>query len=339
MITSAEVKKAGLALGADMVGIGNIERWKGAPIQMDPVQIMPECRSVIGLVFRVLRGSLRGIEEGTQFANYASQGYGGITYLHAPPVLRQMCRMIEDDGWEAMPFGQQDEWRALDNPGRMKVRHSVPVGPGKARPDVMLHSRIAAFLCGLGEIGYSKMFLTPKFGPRNRVFFILTELELEPDPIYDGPKLCNRCMACVRDCPGKAISPHKTVKVTLAGHEVEWGELDSPACDIAFRGGGEISHNKPLPDSKEYVFGNVGRSSWSPFYKKPQNLYNTGQAVCGGRGCIRACMISLEARGALENRFHEKFRRRKPWSVDWSLYAHLDGVPTEKVDYSKEVDR
>jgi hypothetical protein len=29
-------------------------------------------------------------------------------------------------------------------------------------------------------------------------------------------------------------------------------------------------------------------------------------------------MINLEERGAIENRFHEKFRRREPWSVDWS---------------------
>ncbi len=337
MLTSADIKKAGLQFGADMVGIGNIERWEGAPLQMDPTKIMPECKSIIGMALRIFRGSLRGIEEGTHFANYASEGYGGITYMHAPAVTRRLCRLIEDEGYEAIPHGQNDEWRAIDNPGRMKYRHSVPVAPGKPRPDVMLHNRIAAFLCGLGEIGYSKVFLTPKFGPRQRLFFILTELELEPDPIYDGPQLCNRCMACVKACPGNAISPHTTVKVTLAGHQVEWGELNSRACDLAFRGGGEIAP-EPLPDSKEYVFGNVHRSSWSPYYKKPHNLYNTGQAVCGGRGCVRACMISLEERGVLQNSFKEKFRRRKPWSVDWSLYAHLDEVPVEKVDYAMEVD-
>jgi len=36
------------ALGADAVGVGNIERWEGAPIQMDPRQTMPECKSVTG---------------------------------------------------------------------------------------------------------------------------------------------------------------------------------------------------------------------------------------------------------------------------------------------------
>ena len=44
----------------------------------------------------------------------------------------------------------------------------------------------------------------------------------------------------------------------------------------------------------------------------------TGQAVCGARGCTRACMMSLEARGVLQNTFKEKFRRRPAWTVDWS---------------------
>jgi hypothetical protein len=29
-------------------------------------------------------------------------------------------------------------------------------------------------------------------------------------------------------------------------------------------------------------------------------------------------MISLESRGVLQNKFKDKFRRRKQWSVDWS---------------------
>ena len=55
------VKRKALELGADAVGIGNIERWADAPIQLDPKQIMPECKSIIGMVFRVDRGSLRGV--------------------------------------------------------------------------------------------------------------------------------------------------------------------------------------------------------------------------------------------------------------------------------------
>ena len=29
-------------------------------------------------------------------------------------------------------------------------------------------------------------------------------------------------------------------------------------------------------------------------------------------------MIQLEKRGVLKNKFHTEFRRRPPWTVDWS---------------------
>lgn len=332
MLTAESVKAMARSLGADAVGIGNIERWEGAPIQMDPRQIMPEAKSVIAMAFRVMRGSLRGIEEGTYFSNYSAMGYGGITYLYMPMTVINLAKHIEDEGFEAVPMGHQSDWRAIDNIGRLRQNYSRPVVPGRAAPDVMIHLRIASFLCGLGEIGYSKMFLTPEFGPRQRMGIVITEAELEPDPLYpdtDGPRLCNRCMACVRDCPAGAISKTQTVKLTLAGHEVEWGEVDCDACDVAFRGG--LATDTELDASAKYtepMFGkNVTQAPWSPFNKKPRNLYNTGQAVCGARGCTRACMVSLEKRGVLKNRFKEPFRRRPVWSVDWSQEAAMpDGV-------------
>lgn len=311
------VKKQALAMGADVVGIGNIDRWQGAPMQMDPRQIMPECKSIIGMLFRVHRGSLRGIEEGTYFSNYSSMGYGGITYLYMPMTVINLAKFIEDRGYEATPMGHQSDWRAIDNEGYLQENYSRPVAPGRAAPDIMVHLRIAAYLCGLGEIGFSKMLLSPQFGPRNRIGIILTDVDLTPDPIYDGPQLCNRCMACVNACPGGCISKTKTVKVTLAGHEVEWGEVDMSGCDTTFKGA-KISET-PVTDEKRYLEGtNTVPAEWSPFNKRPKLLYNAGQAICGARGCTRACMISLESRGVLQNKFKEKFRRRKQWSVDWN---------------------
>ena len=86
-------------------------------------------------------------------------------------------------------------------------------------------------------------------------------------------------------------------------------------------------------------------SQISPFYHKPRNLYNTGQAVCGAKGCTRACMISLEARGVLKNKFENPFRTQKPWHVDWSQetievdykapYEGLDSPNAKKKDETR----
>jgi len=54
-------------MGADLVGIGDMSRFEGAPPQMDARYIFPEARAIIGLAFRIPRGYLRGIEEGTHF--------------------------------------------------------------------------------------------------------------------------------------------------------------------------------------------------------------------------------------------------------------------------------
>ena len=126
-------------------------------------------------------------------------------------------------------------------------------------------------------------------------------------------------MACVRECPGHAISATKTVKVTLAGHELEWGELDCQACCIGLRGGKVRTEDWERVYIEDDWSGKpIAPSEVSPFYRKPRKLYNTGEAICGSRGCMRACMISLEARGILENKFHAPFRRRKPWLIDWT---------------------
>jgi ferredoxin len=332
MVTTEDVKKYARSLGADAVGIAPIERWEGSPIQMDPRQIMPEAKSVIAMAFRVMRGSLRGVEEGTFFSNYSSMGYGGLTYLYMPLVVINLSKFIEDEGYESLPMGHQSDWRSIGATGDLRPGYSRAVEPGRAKPDVMVHLRIAAYLAGLGEIGFSKVFLTPEFGPRQRIGLVITDMPLDPTPIYDGPPLCNRCMACAKDCPGDAIPTDKTVKVSLGGNEVEWSDIDCDACNVAFRGA--IEDESVTPEESYMGEARLTKPApWSPFSKKPRNLYNTGQAVCGGRGCMRACMISLENRGVLKNKFHNKFRRRKPWSVDWDKpEVNPTTIPADEVD-------
>ena len=345
MITSQDIKLAAKRLGADIVGIGSIDRWDTAPLQMDPKQIMPNAKSIIAMGFRVFRGSLRGIEEGTYFSNYSAMGYGGITYLYMPITVINLSKMIEDAGYEAVPMGHQSDWRAIDNLGNL-VGKSRPVAPGKAAPDVMISMRIAGYLCGLGEIGYSKMLLTPEFGPRVRVGIIITELELEPDPIMEPGTLCNRCMACVKECPGGCIPADKTIKANIHGRELEWADVDMNKCGRVFTGAEQCEEGETgdyLPDSDQYK-----PSPITPFYHKPKNLYKTGQAICGAKGCTRACMISLEKRGLLKNKFQNPFRTKQLWSMDWSEeglaadqpidyvapYDGLDSVNNKKKDKS-----
>ncbi len=98
MLTSDNVKKAALALGADLVGIGTMDRFEGTPPGHDPRFIAPRAKSIIGLGFRVLRGSLRGIEEGTHFYQYPEMGIVHIDEVYAPSVIRELACYLEDNG-------------------------------------------------------------------------------------------------------------------------------------------------------------------------------------------------------------------------------------------------
>jgi len=328
VLTSEVVKDWARKCGADAVGIGDIERFEGAPMQCDPRYIFPEARTIIGLAFRVHRGLYRGIEEGTWFAGLPSMGYANINDVYAPIVLREVGNLLEDNGYEAVLYQNT------------AVRYGCGQGQAVAadlpRPDVFLHFRLAAFICGMGEVGYSKIVLTPEFGPRQRFAFIITDAPLGPDPIYEGPPLCDRCQLCVRDCPAQAISGSQTVKVAVDGHAVEWGQLDEERCSVVFCSGtpqyspflpeevaAKISMMLQMPPGEERnemvaYSGGPWRMALNevPYNRNAWESYHHPGAICGARGCQRACFIHLEEQGKLKNRFRNPFRIRKPWRLE-----------------------
>ena len=318
MLRSEEVKQFAKQCGADIVGIASMDRFEGAPKQMDPRYIFPDAKSMIVMGFRIFRGCLRGIEEGTFYIPYASMGYAGINHVLMPMVMWNFCKMIEDDGYEAVPIPNNFPWTNTDSggqhpeaTGQLREHWSRPVSPDRPAPDVFLHLRIAAFCAGLGEIGYSKMFLSPRFGPRQRLGAVITDAPLEPDPLFEGG-LCDRCMLCARDCTGNAISTDKTVKVNVAGRDIEWGEIDYDKCSRYFCGASKEHNPFMVSDKDEEGFtqpvGQAQRYKVSP-------TYDYGRALEGARGCIRACMVHLEEQGKLGNKFKNPFRRRKPWRL------------------------
>jgi hypothetical protein len=297
-MNSKEVKDYAKMLGADLVGISPMSRFEGAPKQMDARYIFPGAKSMIVLGFRIPRGSLRGIEEGTLFSNYPSMGYAALNQIYGPMVLWNLTRYIEDQGYEVIPMLNTNGGEAV-NPvtGKFRRGWSLPVKEGHPYPDILVHFRIAAYLAGLGEIGWSKVFLTPEFGPRQRFVILLTDADLEPDPIYEG-KICDRCMLCAKHCHGNAISKDESVKVTIAGHELEWNKLDPLACEKGIQGG----INKEL----------------NPFLGEYPRKYGYGRAIEGACGCMRACMVHLEERRKIKSQFINKFSNGKQWEIDRS---------------------
>ncbi len=315
VLTSEEVKRFAKERGADLVGVASLDRFEGAPPEMHPASILPEAESVIVLAFRILRGCYRGIEEGTYFAAYPSMGYGLINLVFAPRVLYDVCRFIEDHGYEAVPVQNMVIDGAIDIVhGGKKDRK--PVAPNRPAPDVVLHFRLAAVAAGLGEMGYSKVFLTPQFGPRQRLAVIVTDAPLKPDPLVPPGTICDRCMRCVEECPVGAISRDEVVSVKIGEYTYEWGKLDEDKCTLAYAGG--IRENDPfappdLPSLEEALKDPFGTLQKVPYNRASIGIFHHLGAIGGARGCIRACFMHLEEAGRLRNTFKRPFRRRPVW--------------------------
>ena len=318
MLKSEDVKQYARDCGADIVGIASMDRFEGAPKQMDPRYIFPDAKSMIVMGFRIFRGCLRGIEEGTFYVAYAGMGYAGINHVLQPMTLWHFCRMLEDEGYEAVPIPNNFPWTNTDSSGQnpeqtglLREAWSRPVAPDRPAPDVFVHMRIAAVAAGLGEIGYSNMFLSPEFGPRQRLAAVITDAELEPDPLFDG-QICDRCMLCAAECTGKAISTTNTIKINVAGKQCEWGEIDYSICSRYFCGASSEHNPFMTTQADEEGFTQpVGRAQ----QYKVAPTYDYGRALEGASGCIRACMVHLEEQGKLKNTFKNPFRKRKPWKL------------------------
>lgn len=331
MINTAELKKFAKECGADIIRIGSMKGWEGAPKQMDPRYIFPDATSIIGLGFRIPRGYLRGIEEGTFFSVYEFMGYSGMNWRFMPHVLRRIVCYIEDFGYEAVPIPNWDafafnQYSDYAYEGSKKGSfHSRPVSPDKPAPDVAISFKVAAVVSNLGEIGWSKMILTPEFGPLIRAAYIITEAPLDLDQQIMPGTICDKCKLCTKFCTGCAIPKDKSVKFKVNGVEYEHADLDLAKCSNAYSGGNPAFNPFWDPNyhmdsenyTNEYLSGKYYGSPKGNGGPCPQIMHvRNNPAIEGGRGCLRACLNHLEAQGKLTHKFHKPFKRHPEWHLE-----------------------
>ena len=334
-LTSEMIKSKAAELGLDDIGIANIGRYSEAPPMMDPKNYFPNAKSVIVTVQRIPRGTYRGIEEGTHWHNYTFYAYNKLNTIFRPRLTYAMACFIEDHGWEAVPH-----YPGVPERGPSKE----PVAPGKPFSDIVTNIRLMAVGAGLGEMGHAKVFLSRKFGPRVRLGSIITDAELEPDPIIPPGTICNKCGRCVKECTGNAVpeikDKDKLITVKIGGVDISWADVDMGRCTLTHHGlNNTISPflKKDLPNfeldvskaemTEEEAYRltyPVAGANWtaSPYdehssavikyYKYVMN--HTGYfAVCGARGCIRACMDNLEKNNKIKNNFKNPFYKKPSW--------------------------
>ena len=347
-LTSKMIKEKAKSLGIDVIGIADIDRYTNAPVLMSPKTYFPDARSVVVIGMRIPRGSYRGIEEGTHWHNYSFYAYNKLNTIFRPRLTYEMACFIEDHGWEAVPH-----YPAV--PERSPA--SRPVADDKVPHDVVCSVRLMAVGAGVGEMGHSKVFLTKEFGPRVRLGCILTDAELEPDPIVEPGTICNKCGRCARDCPPNAIpdikDEDKKITVEIGGKKISWADVHMGRCTLTHHGlnntvspflkkdfpnmNFDVSKSDATEEEAYRLTYPIAQGAWTNcFYEENAGsivkyykyiLNHCGYfALCGAKGCIRACMDSLEKSNRIENKFKNPFYRKKGWDIPVEREGEKVGV-------------
>ena len=260
--------------GADLFGIASIDRFEEMPKEKHPAMIFPETKSVVVIGRRITRGTLRGVEEGTQFNNYDLFGYSWLNDRFTALTTYETVEFLENSGWESVPLPPLP----VQTPPM-----GVPVRVDQPPPNVMLDFDDAAVRAGLGEIGYCGVFLSREFGPRQRFQLILTDAELEPDPIATEP-ICDRDMACVETCPLSAINSEKETELDICGKKMVVTQVDFSKCRECKNGA------------------------------RPNMYHGSGSPDRLAAVCVRSCVDYLDRAKKLTKTFHNPFRQRPVWT-------------------------
>jgi epoxyqueuosine reductase len=208
-------------LDIDFIGISSVDRLAHAPSGHRPTDILPGSKSVIVMGVKLIDGAVQAIfrahEDGLRHLQciYGTHGYSLTPNYHLKFASYRIARFLEKKGFMTTP---------------------LPSGPGGGgAPFSHRHAAVAA---GLGEFGWSALLLTPEAGPRVRFVSTITMAEIEPDPLYDGPKLCNpqKCNVCVSKCPTGALSKTESTTVNIGGRTYEYGVTNIVKCRIGTEG-------------------------------------------------------------------------------------------------------
>ncbi len=182
-MNSRQIKERMYQLGADLCGIASIDRFDAAPEGFHPSDVLPDCKSVIVFMKRFLSGTLacNSTVPYTIVRNMLSYQLDIMSV--------QLCADLEEEGIVAVPTGTIAPTEYDTKTKRFRN---------------IISAKHAAQAAGLGTIGKNTLLITPEYGNMVWISVVLTEMDLEPDPLMKT-NLCNDCDLCITVCPVHAI--------------------------------------------------------------------------------------------------------------------------------------
>jgi len=292
MSLEQELKSRVLDLGADFVGIASRSRFEHAPDFSDPRKLLPEFRSVIAFGVAMSRGSL---EAWFSKRNRRPQVLSDrLATEELDRISQRISGWLEKRGHRTVFVSQNGYYNLIA--GRPDFSHK--------------HAAVAA---GLGRLGLSSNFVHTRHGAAVHISSLLTEAELEPDPLVsDEDDPCQRCKTCLEICPEQAMRRDEEVSFEMEGREYTHQRLDGLRCAwgcaglsghhyrIGKRTVGTWSYNDlPRPTGLIEFFGKFLEAD--RYLRHPKELaemiVTDGTEYCGN--CAKVCVGSKRETAAL----------------------------------------
>ncbi len=186
-----DIKTLGKTLDVDCIGIASREAYEKLEPKADLDILAKDAKSIV--VFGVWMGDA-AIESPQPVVQ--SQ-HLMIIYEELNRVGLKIARDLERAGHRAatipphLPIEMSDEKKGMIGP--VSLRH-------------------AAEAAGMGTMGLNRLFISSDLGARVRLGGLVTDAELEPDPLVSESP-CDDCMLCVEACPVSAIGEDGNVDV------------------------------------------------------------------------------------------------------------------------------
>lgn len=299
LISTEEFKKKALEIGADLVGIGSVDRYDGTPANRDPRYILPTAKCVIGVAFRIPRGLMETME--TQPYSYTALGVKNLAEEQTTIYLLKIARLIENMGYEAcvqrscpnlLPKG--DTGANPEVQEAFPLNNALSVDGVRPAPDILLDFEKSGEICGLGTVGRHGKLITPRFGPYQRLTFIVTNAPFDADPMLEK-SLCDQCGACEAGCPGHAIG-EKGVDLWQCAVYYRGAHRDNPMITEGYLE--KMKNRQDVLNGSARFDEKSAREIFPLLQFLPPTHYGYVPCLCGKK-CLRSCYQHLMEKGVL----------------------------------------
>jgi epoxyqueuosine reductase QueG len=179
MIDKEKIKNICKESGALLVGISSADTFSQAPHGFRPTDILSTCKSVLVLCIEFPKDSFESSINYTSTKNHLMAKMDEITI--------EVSEKITEMGFDSIAI-ESSKAQLADGRyrGRLSLKH-------------------AAVLAGLGKMGSNTLVVNKKYGNMIWLGAVLTSIPFESDTPADFELNCNKCNACIKNCPVSAL--------------------------------------------------------------------------------------------------------------------------------------